>query len=240
VTKVTTSENIFLPHTLPNTVRTTAGQVVTVPSSWELLPPGDATLTRRVKNAGEHWLVQEKVGRKIFSRGVWAPAATIQRIRSELEAERGTESYAKRKVADSQRRAKTQADYVEDFVQAVEDFLSFHPAHSQLARRLAQVVSEHATPIGSGTVARTKRIPLEQRAEAAVIAWMRHQTTAYDTMVIPRVRGKRREVRQMLAARSRSLLTRYRQAEVNHTKCPIATALSKAKTQTAESRPDLP
>jgi hypothetical protein len=42
------------------------------------------------------------------------------------------------------------------------------------------------------TLARTKRISVEQRAEAAVIAWMRHKTTGYDGMVIPRVRGKRR------------------------------------------------
>jgi hypothetical protein len=51
-------------------------------------------------------------------------------------------------------------------------------------------VTDHATPVGSGTVARTKRIPVEQRAEAAVIAWMRHQTTGYDGMVIPRIKGK--------------------------------------------------
>jgi len=48
-------------------------------------------------------------------------------------------------------------------------------------------VSQHATPVGSGTVARTERIPIQQRAESAVIAWMRHQTTAYDNMKIARV-----------------------------------------------------
>jgi hypothetical protein len=51
-------------------------------------------------------------------------------------------------------------------------------------------------------VARTKRISVEQRAEAAVIGWMRHQTTGYDCMVIPRVKGKRLEVRRMLAGRA--------------------------------------
>jgi hypothetical protein len=30
----------------------------------------------------------------------------------------------------------------------------------------------------------TKHIPIEQRAEGAVIAWMRHQATGYDGMVI--------------------------------------------------------
>ncbi len=32
-----------------------------------LLPPGDAALTRRVKEASDHWVVQEKKGRKTFS-----------------------------------------------------------------------------------------------------------------------------------------------------------------------------
>ena len=42
---------------------------------------------------------------------------------------------------------------------------------------------------------------LTRRVKAAVIAWMRHQTTGYDDMVIPRVKGNRREVRRMLAQR---------------------------------------
>ena len=73
-------------------------------------------------------------------------------------------------------------------------------------RPAGSAVADHATPVGSGTVARTKRIPVERRAEAAVIAWMRHQTTAYDSMPIPRVKGKRREVRRLLAQRSKELL----------------------------------
>jgi hypothetical protein len=52
-----------------------------------------------VKAAGDHWIVQEKKGRKVFSKGVWAPAATIERIRADLEAERSTEGYAKKKEA---------------------------------------------------------------------------------------------------------------------------------------------
>lgn len=148
-----------------------------MPNGWVLLPPGDAALTRRVKAAGEHWVVQEKKGRKVFSRGVWAPTTTIDRIRAELEVERSTESYAKRKEVDAKRREKVQEVYVEDFTGAVVAFLAFHPNHADLAHRLARVVADHATPVGSGTVARTKRIPVEQQAEAAVIAWMRHQTT---------------------------------------------------------------
>jgi hypothetical protein len=216
---------IFTPGPTPNTVKAADGKVLTVPDGWVLLLPGDAALTRRVKADGDHWVVQEKKGRKVFSRGVWAPAATIERIRAELEAERSTESFAKRKDADAKRREKAQEVYVEDFTGAVVSFLAFHPAHADLAQRLAKLVADHATPVGSGTVARTKRIPVEQRAEAAVIAWMRHQTTAYDSMPIPRVKGKRREVRRMLAQRSKELLARYRRGEMNGEECPLVRAL---------------
>src|SRR5437660_5136360 len=109
--------------------------------------------------------------------------------------------------------------YVRDFRGAVVAFPAFHPPDAALADRLARAVMDHATPVGSGTVARTNRIPVEQRAEAAVIAWMRHQTTGYESLVIPRVKGKRREVRRMLAQRSKQLLERYRRGEVVPESC---------------------
>jgi len=213
------------PGPAPNTARSADGRVLSAPDGWVLLLPGDAALTRRVKAAGEHWVVQEKKGRKVFSRGVWAPAPTIGRIRAELEAERSTEGFARKKEADARRRDKAQAEYVEDFFGAVVAFLAFHPAHAYLADRLARAVTDHATPVGSGTVARTKRIPVGRRAEAAVIAWMRHQTTGYDGMVIPRGKGKRREVRRMFAQRSKELLDRYRRGEAVPDRCPLRKAL---------------
>jgi hypothetical protein len=216
----------YLPSTTPNTVRSADGNLLTVPEGWVLLPPGDAALTRRVKAAGDHWVVAEKKGRKVFSKGIWAAATTIDRIRADLEAERSTEEFAKKKEADARRREKAQAEYVEDFHGAVVTFLAFHPTHADLADRLAQAVTTHATPVGSGTVARTKRIPVDERAEAAVIAWMRHQTTGYDSLVIPKVKGKRREVRRMLARRSHELLERYRRGESGPDGCPLTKALA--------------
>jgi hypothetical protein len=106
----------FIPGPTPNTVRAADGRILTAPDGWILLPPGDAALTRRLKAAGDHWVAQEKKGRKIFSRGVWAPAATIDRIRAELDAERSTEGFAKKKEADARRRDKAQAVYVKDFL----------------------------------------------------------------------------------------------------------------------------
>jgi hypothetical protein len=197
-----------------------------------LLPPGDAALTRRIKATGEYWAVQEKRGRKVFSRGVWASKTAIEAIRSELEAERGTEGYAKKKAADAKRRAKVQTEYVENFEEAVLAFLGFHPSYQSLAEKLASLVTQLATPVGSGTVARTQRIPIEKRAEAAVIAWLRHQTTGYDDMVIPRVKGKRREVRRLLAKRSHALLSRYRRGESIAQDCPLLEKVQNGSRQT--------
>ncbi len=218
---------IFSPGPTPGTVAAPDGAVRPIPDGWILLPPGDAALTRRVRAAGESWAVAEKRRRKLFSRGVWAPAATVDRVKAELEAERATDTYARRRAADTGRRERAQAEYVEEFWVAVRAVLAFHPDHAELADRLARAVADHATPVGSGTVARTKRIPVEQRAEAAVIAWLRHQTTGYDRMAIPRVKGKRREVRRMLARRSNELLDRYRKGEAIPADCPLRQALAK-------------
>ncbi len=120
-----TSATHFSPGPTPTTVRTPDGKVLSAPEGWILLPPGDAALTRRVKLAGEHWIVSEKRGRKVFSRGIWCPAATVERIRAHLEAERSTEAFAKKKAAGAVRREKEQVEYVEDFHAAVVTFLSF-------------------------------------------------------------------------------------------------------------------
>jgi hypothetical protein len=217
----------FFPGPTKRTVRTAEGKVLAVSQGWFLLEPGDATLTRRVKAVGEHWTVAEKRGRRVFSHGVWAPRETVERIRAELEAERATEDYANRREAGVRRRDKVQAEYVEDFCGAIVSFLAFHPTHRDLAKRLARAVADHATPVGSGTVARTKRIPIERRAQSAVIAWMRHQTTGYDSMAIPRIKGNRRNVRRRLAKRSEELLARYRQSKLGLDECPLEAALSK-------------
>lgn len=215
---------IVSPGPEERSVRTPTGEILRPPPDWLLLPPGDATLTRRVKAATSTWTVQEKRGRKTFSRGVWAAGSVVLQIQGDLARERTTLAYAKQRAADQQRRLRQQGCYVEDFRRAVLAYLAFDSSHDDLARRLAEAVTQHATPVGSGTVARTKRIPIEQRAEAAVIAWLRHQTTAYDDMAIPRIRGKRRAVRRMLAARSKQLLDAYRLGRPVDADCPLQQA----------------
>jgi len=219
------------PGPRDRTVQLPSGIVLEVPKSWKLLPPGDAFLTRRVKAAGPTWTVQERKGRRTFSKGVYADAATIERICKELELERSTESYAKRQESSRARRDSKQSAYVEDFQAAIVGFLNFDSRYHLLGVKLAKAVSDHATPIGSGTVARTERIPIERRAESAVIAWMRHQTTSYDHLKIPRIAGMRREVRRMLAEESRKLLDSYRRGlDSTVSQCPLQKALNAQKT----------
>ncbi len=145
-------DTTFSPGPTPTTVLAADGSILTAPAGWALLPPGDAGLTRRVKAAGDHWVVQEKVGRRTFSRGVWAASATIERIRAELEVERSTEGYARKQEAASRRREVAQAESIED-IQGV--IVGFHPGDADLAVRPKRGDPEHAAPVGSGTVART-------------------------------------------------------------------------------------
>ena len=217
---------IVSPGIDARSVRTAEGEILRPPDDWEKLFPGDATLTRRVKQGGPTWTVEVKVRKRMMSSGVWAPAARIAEVRAALEVERATPAHARKKAQATARRERVQEDYVEDFRGAVLDFLAFAPVYSALAQDVADAVTALATPVGSGTVARTQRIPVERRAEASVIAWLRHQTTAYDDMKVPRVRGARRELRRELAQRSRALLLRYRRGHpVPAEGCPLRQAL---------------
>jgi len=213
------------PASKPRHVVNAKGETIKVPDAWELLEPGDAALSRRIKKDGPSWTMKEKKGRRLFSKGIWAPAARIATLRVELEQERLAPSYQKKLDAGRKRREKEQVAYASDFENSVRDYLSFAPAYTALAATMAKQIAKHATPVGSGTVARTKRISIEQRAEAATIAWMRHQTTAYDDMVIPRIKGQRREVRKQLAKRSKQLLNDYRNGAERPQNCPLAAAL---------------
>ncbi len=213
----------------PGSVRDPSGAVLEIPEGWALLPAGDAGLTRRVKRAGPTWTLKARRGRRVISLGLWADADIIARERATLVEERADPAYARKLEAGRRRRAREQARYVQEFGAAVFEFLSFAPRYEELGRALASAIVEQAAAVGSGTVARTQRISVERRAEAATIAWLRHQTTAYDELAIPRVKGMRREVRRLLAQRSRRLLDRYRRGEpIAPERCPLRVGLARA------------
>lgn len=219
---------IVHPGMKVRTVRTRDGEVLSPPDDWELLPPGDAAVTRKVKDAGPNWTVQVRKGRKTFSHGVWAASATIQAALQAVEQQRATPAHQAKLTRDRESRKRKEGEYTLEFANAICTYLKFAPRYRTVAGDLSRAISVHACPVGSGTVARTKRIPIEQRAEAALIAWMRHQSSSYDRMHIARIKGARREVRQKIAQQSRLLLAAYRRGDdIDLSTCPLHTALSK-------------
>lgn len=208
------------------TVRTETGEILPIPAEWELLPPGDGPLTKMVKGKGPSWLVRVKKGRRFISQGIWSHKEYIAEAKREIEEKRSAPGYARKRLQQQQRKALQHEQYVSDFYHAVVAYLQFHPNHKMLAEKVARSVTALATPVGSGTVARTEQIPLPERASRAVIAWLRHNTTAYDHMTIARVKGMRRQVRRDLAAKSVALLQTYRSGEQPSPHCPLLRAVS--------------
>jgi hypothetical protein len=208
------------------------GEKLTPPNGWAFLPAGDAGITRKVTAKGVFWRVQVQMGRRVISKGIWASAETITMAKQEVEALRSTEAYQKKLNSARQRRLKKQSEYEKEFCLEVRIFLAFAPKYQDLEQEMAAAITVHAVPVGSGTVARTAMIPLEERAAKAVIAWMRHQTTAYESMRIPREKSKRREVRRMLASRSVELLKAYREGLETSPSCPLKKVLKKSRQAT--------
>jgi hypothetical protein len=198
---------------------------VEVPETWVFVPSGDPGLTRRLKAVTDYWVVVQKRKNRIEARGVWADKNIVEQVKSDIEAERANPVYQRKLAAARQARIAKQDAYVVEFRQAVVDYLHFAPCDEDVAWDLADAVTDQAIPVGSGTVARTERLPLAKRAEEAVIAWMRHQTTGYDRMYIARQRGERRAVRRTLAESSRIILERYRNGDPVEEDCPLAAAL---------------
>ncbi|MGN0866399.1 MAG: DUF2293 domain-containing protein [Oligosphaeraceae bacterium] len=202
------------------------GHFVALPPGWRFVPSGDPALTRRLKAAcPQAWTVVKRLGKRECAVGLCAPAALEESLRTQLNQERESPEYQRKREGQRRSRQRQQREYQGEFLEAVRNFLSFAPRWKELEKKLALAVTAQSTPVGSGTVARTRRIPLEERAKAAVIAWMRHQTTEYDRTWIPQVAGKRREVRRSLARLSLQLLQNYRRGLEMPPSCPLQQAL---------------
>jgi hypothetical protein len=203
-----------------------SGEMLSPPVDWAFLAAGDAAVTKGVKARGPVWVVQVQKGRRMISKGVWANGADILESQRAVKAKRSTPEYAKQRKRDLARRQARQEAYEDEFLTEVVKFLNFHPRYQNEANLLGGKITVHATPVSSGTVARTQRIPIDKRAQAAAIAWMRHHTTAYDSMPIPRIKGKRREVRRALAEKSIKILQAYRTGRQIVETCPLKKALA--------------
>ena len=206
------------------------GKLCAIPEGWIFVKRGDAALTRRIKKSSECWLQVYQHKNRLECAGLYAPEVLVNEIRNQLTLERQDPSLQKKREAARRYRAVQQKQYEAEFFHQVLTGLDFHPQWQNIARTLAYAVTVHAVPVGSGTVARTGRIPLSDRAAAAVIAWMRHQTTAYDNTPVARIRGARRKLRHHLALDSKAILAQYRTGDpIDLEKCPLYAALKKVE-----------
>jgi hypothetical protein len=153
---------------------------VEIPDGWELLPAGDAFMTRTVKAAGVYWLCWRPRSRNNPHRrvqGLWAPATAIR-----AAEERAQQTAAKRSAtrAQSERsRARREQRYHDELCAAILHFLDFSPSHAGLAEQIAADTAAHAAVVGSGRVGRTRLLSLEEKAALAVRAHIRHRYTRY-------------------------------------------------------------
>lgn len=155
---------------------------VTIPDNWELLPSGDAFVTRHVKKAGVYWLAWRPRTKGRGHRrqlGLWAPASTIERARA--AAEQTSAARARAREQGARQRARGEATYRDQLFAAVLKYLDFAPEHAELAAQIAKDAADRASVVGSGRVGRTRIIPLEERAQLAARASIRHRHTDYES-----------------------------------------------------------
>jgi len=223
-----TETRTFLITKSDSRLKDKSGKVYSVPAGWQKLPSGDASITRKLKSLGPSWTVQEKKGRKTFSHGVWAEKEHIEAAKSLVEAQRADPKHQKKLAQAKVRREEKEVVFGTDFQQEIIKFLNFDKKHQALVEQLAVLVKEHAAPVGSGTVARSSSVTLDDKAALAVMAWMRHKTSAYDSTPVPRIKGARRELRRKIARQSERILAKYRSGnEVDFILCPLYKALYK-------------
>ena len=150
------------------------------PDGWELLPAGDAFLTRQVKGAGDYWVLFRPKGRGQHRRqlGLLAPIESIAAAR-EAAAVTAARRETQRE-SSSRQRERAETAYRAEFEEAVLRWLAFAPQHQLIADEIARGAVDRAAVVGSGRVGRTKQLTLDERAALAARAFIRHRHTDYE------------------------------------------------------------
>lgn len=173
------SENLDVYDTKAGWLNPDLGELA-VPDGWEFLASGDAFVTRRVKAAGVYWSAWKPKNRRGGHRrrlGLLAPAATIDAARN--AAIESADQRAAARVAGARHQKRVEADYQVELRNTVLRWLDFSAEHHDLAARIADGADVRATVVGSGRVGRTKTLSVDERAELAARAYIRHHHTDY-------------------------------------------------------------
>ncbi len=158
---------------------------IEIPDHWDFLRSGNAFVTRTVKASGIYWVSWKPRNRNRRHRrriGLWAPRDAIADALGQAAATAESRTVQRQQSARSRERAEGR--YLEELSEAVLKFLSFDPAHADLAKDIASRTAERAAVVGSGRVGRTRLLSIEERAELAARAHIRHHHTDYEDELI--------------------------------------------------------
>lgn len=168
------------------------GEIGLLPEGWDLLTPGDAAVTRRVKQ-GPHWILMEKKGEAwgfhSVRVGILAPRAAISAAHEVLGGAQAVEQRKQRKKAAV---AKREAQFDAAFEKTIRrNYPGLPPAD------LPEVVARARSQGHVGRSADWYFAPGAQRDEIlaglvdlAVRAHARHQYTDYEKQLEPYPTGE--------------------------------------------------
>ena len=172
----------------------------------EFLPSGDMALTRRSKKYSPLSAVVMRFNRsrKRYERqGILVAAEAIER--AETECVDDAQERAERRKLDAVRRLEQDERFVAELTTAI---LAQYP--SCPAVEAAQIAA-HTAMRGSGRVGRSAagRALTEGAVELAIRAWIRHQHTDYDSMLMQGV--PRQEARQQISVTLEKIVKKWQQ-----------------------------
>jgi len=170
----------------------------------EFLPRGDTALTRRTKKHSPLTAVVVRFNRarKRYERqGILATAEAI--AQAETECVDDAEARAQRRAADSIRRLAQDQQFITEFTAAL---LVLYP---QCRLPEASQIAAHTALRGSGRVGRSAagRALDDQAVHLATRAWIRHQHTDYDRLLMQGV--PRDDARQQIASQVENVVQRW-------------------------------
>ena len=170
----------------------------------DFLPSGDAAMTRRSKKYSPLSAVVVRFNRrrKRYDRqGILVATEAI--VKAEKECFADADQRAERRKKDARRRVQEDANLVEEMARVIRDLFPNCPIDE------ATNIASQTAVRGSGRVGRSAAgRALESNAiNLAVRAWVRHQHTDYDNLLMQGV--ERREARQMIRDEMESLLATW-------------------------------
>lgn len=169
------------------------------------LTAGDAALTRRASRSSRLWAVVvrfSRARRRYERQGILVEEEAL--ARAEQECLQDEEARARRRARDAEHREREDADLRERFAAEIVRLFPGCP------RPRAEAIARQAAAPGSGRVGRSAagRALDPAAVELAVAASVRHEDTAYDTLLMRGV--GRAEARERVRGEVERVLERWR------------------------------